>query len=108
MVRGRGAVEDRLVDSPRRHVVAGVESDGMSQIQNQPTATPLPELERVQSLGKAAVFGVGLLYVVGLVILNLDLGRHGLVSLDLARPEYILVGSLWMFLTVLVWAATQV
>ena len=40
----------------------------------------------------AALFGVGLL------IVNMDLGRYGVVELELARPEYVLVGLLWAVL----------
>jgi hypothetical protein len=39
------------------------------------------------------------LYTVGIIIVNLDLGRHGLFHLDLARPEYVMAGTLWAMLT---------
>jgi hypothetical protein len=39
------------------------------------------------------------LYTVGIIIVNLDLGRHGLFHLDLARPEYVMAGGLWAVLT---------
>jgi hypothetical protein len=43
---------------------------------------------------------LGLLYACGLVIVNADLASFGLVSLDLARPEYVLTGVLWAFVSV--------
>jgi hypothetical protein len=49
---------------------------------------------------KALALIVGLLYIIGLFIVNFDLGTYGLFSLRLDRPEYILVGALWVFLTV--------
>lgn len=42
---------------------------------------------------------LGCLYSVGLLIINIDLGRYGLISLNLARPEYIMAGVLWAFLS---------
>lgn len=42
---------------------------------------------------------LGSLYSVGLLIINIDLGRYGLISLNLARPEYIMAGVLWAFLS---------
>jgi hypothetical protein len=44
---------------------------------------------------------MGALYAVGLLIVNLDLGRFGVVAVDLARPEYIMVGLLWAILVTL-------
>jgi len=48
------------------------------------------------ALDVAATLAV--LYAVGLLIVNVDLGRHGVVAVDLARPEYIMVGLLWAIL----------
>ncbi len=44
-------------------------------------------------------------YAIGLLIVNLDLGRYGLVAVDLARPEYVVVGLLWTILVTLTIAA---
>jgi hypothetical protein len=41
---------------------------------------------------------IAILYGVGLIIVNLDLGRYGVAAVDLARPEYVMVGLLWAFL----------
>jgi hypothetical protein len=43
--------------------------------------------------------GIGLLYIVGLLIVNMDLSRYGLLSMNLARPEYVLTGAMWAVLT---------
>jgi hypothetical protein len=40
----------------------------------------------------------GGLYTIGLLIVNLDLGRYGIVTLELARTEYVMAGALWFFL----------
>jgi hypothetical protein len=50
----------------------------------------------------------GLLYSLRLLIVNIDLGRYGLVNLKLARPEYIMVGILGMFLSLGTLGAIQV
>ena len=44
---------------------------------------------------------IAALYAIGLLIVNLDLGRYGLVAVDLARPEYVMVGLLWAILVTL-------
>jgi hypothetical protein len=49
---------------------------------------------------RVSVFVVGLFYVAGLLIKNVDLGRMEIVDLDLARPEYILIGATWFVLIV--------
>jgi len=45
---------------------------------------------------RAVVLSVGFLYVVGLLVVNIDLARYGVTNLDLARPEYIMAGALWL------------
>ncbi len=45
-----------------------------------------------------SVLAIGSLYAIGLVIVNVDLGRYGLVHLSLARPEYVMAGGLWAVL----------
>lgn len=62
------------------------------------TAAPAP----APTLGGAAQFGalaVALVYAIGMVIVNLHLRQYELVSLELARPEYVMAGALWAFLT---------
>jgi hypothetical protein len=44
---------------------------------------------------------IAVLYAIGLLIVNLDLARYGVVAVDLARPEYIMVGLLWALLVTL-------
>lgn len=65
-------------------------------------------LTRIQAIARVGVLLLGGLYTVGLLIVNLDLGHYGLLSLDLARPEYVMAGALWTFLTVITWAAAAV
>jgi hypothetical protein len=52
-------------------------------------------------VSRYSLTGIGLLYTFGLLIVNADLAFFGLVSLDLARAEYILAGALWAFVSVL-------
>jgi hypothetical protein len=42
---------------------------------------------------------IGTTYVIGLLIVNMELARHGVWSLDLGRAEYVTVGVLWLVLT---------
>jgi hypothetical protein len=37
-------------------------------------------------------------YMVGLLVVNLDLARYGIWDVDLAKPQYVLVGVLWAVL----------
>jgi hypothetical protein len=50
--------------------------------------------------GAAVILGAGV-YGVGLLIVNLELARYGVASLNLARPEYVLAGVLWAVVTIL-------
>src|SRR3989338_6954425 len=52
----------------------------------------------LSDIAHLGVMSLGLLYAVGLLIVNLDLARYGLVSLDLARPEYLITGGLYALL----------
>ena len=59
--------------------------------------------DRLARLLRASRFGfviLGGLYTVGLLIVNIDLARYGLLSLDLGRAEYVMAGALWCFLIV--------
>jgi hypothetical protein len=51
---------------------------------------------RFSEAARVIVFIVGALYVLGLLIVTVDLSRYGIVHLDLARPEYVLSGALWV------------
>ncbi len=55
-------------------------------------------LHFVSEYAQVAAIGLGALYTVGLLIVNADLARYGLLSTGLARPEYILTGALWAYL----------
>jgi hypothetical protein len=48
--------------------------------------------------GRIALF-IGTLYTIGLIIVDVDLARYGIVNAELARPEYIVVGGLWLLLS---------
>jgi hypothetical protein len=66
------------------------------------TPTDGPAIGRyVAQWAQASIVGLGLWYAIGLVIVNIDLGRHGVVNLDLARPEYVMAGGLWLFMTLI-------
>ena len=41
---------------------------------------------------------VGACYVAGLLIVNIELARHGVWEFDLGQPQYVLVGALWLAL----------
>jgi hypothetical protein len=56
----------------------------------------------LQTLASGAVVVVGGLYTVGLLIVNINLSQHGLVTLNLARAEYVMAGALWCFLTAVI------
>jgi len=71
----------------------------MSQDSSQgKTRTDLPDV--ATKFGRLAFLGLGALYTLGLLIVNSDLGRYGIVTLNLARPEYVMAGALWCFLTI--------
>ena len=53
-------------------------------------------IARFSEAAQLIAFVVGGLYALGLVIVSVDLGRYGIVHLDLARPEYIVSGALWV------------
>lgn len=52
----------------------------------------------ISELSPFVVVAIGLIYTVGLFIVNLNLRTEGLVELDLAKPGYLLVGGLWALL----------
>jgi hypothetical protein len=45
---------------------------------------------------QVVAFTVGGLYALGLLIVNVELSLYGIVHLELARPEYIMAGALWV------------
>ena len=61
------------------------------------------QAEKPGTLDLARDFGliIGASYVAGLLIVNFDSARHGIWDLQLARAQYVLVGTLWIFLTAL-------
>jgi len=67
--------------------------------------------ERVHALIRASRFGLvilGSLYTAGLLIVNLDLAQYGLISVGLARAEYVMAGALWVFLMISTIAAFDI
>jgi hypothetical protein len=70
------------------------EFEGLKSAEASKLLSSLGDLGR--SLGLVAV----LFYVAGLFIVNIHLGRLGVVDLELARPEFVLVGAIWFVLTV--------
>jgi hypothetical protein len=56
----------------------------------------------LQTLASATAIVIGGLYTVGLLIVNINLSQHGLVTLNLARAEYVMAGALWCFLTAII------
>lgn len=54
--------------------------------------------EATRSFAGLILFFISAAYVLGIVIVNIDLGRYGLTALDLARPEYVMAGTLWCLL----------
>jgi hypothetical protein len=63
-----------------------------------------PMLERASRLGLLAV---AVLYVIGLLIVNVELGRYGMIEVNLARAEYVMAGTLWAILIAVVWIAVR-
>jgi len=57
--------------------------------------------ERLSDVSKLIALTLGTLYVIGLLIVNIELGRYGVFSAGLDRPEYVLAGALWAFLSIL-------
>jgi hypothetical protein len=60
------------------------------------------------SIVQPFVSALGVLYIFGLLLINIDLARYRVVNLDLARPEYVLAGLLWVLAIVpsgVIWLA---
>ena len=51
-------------------------------------------------LSKVAIAIVGVVYALGVMIVNLHLAGYGLIATELVRTDYILAGALWAVLTV--------
>jgi hypothetical protein len=66
------------------------------------------DTERLSGLLRLGAGAFGVLYVVGLLIVNIDLGRHGLLNLGLTRSEYVMSGALWALLMLPTCVALQV
>lgn len=99
------------VDAERRSARKQARMEVKPEESAQP-ADPIPPrgeiASLVQALTRLGVLLVGGLYTVGLLIVNLDLGLYGLMSLELARPEYVMAGALWIFLVVVTIGAFRV
>jgi hypothetical protein len=74
-----------------------------TQIDSRADSAPSLEptvVERLADVSKLAALVLGIFYVFGLLIVNMELGIYGVFSLGLDRPEYVLAGALWVFLSV--------
>lgn len=65
-----------------------------------PTSETASASTNLQIVTNFTIVAVGVLYTVGLLIVNTDLAGYGVTNLNLARAEYVLAGALWIFLTV--------
>src|SRR5271157_4022743 len=65
-----------------------------------PATSPNRDDEKAEllALPRALAIASGGAYIVGLLIVNLDLARHGIWDVELGRPQYILAGALWAVL----------
>ena len=66
------------------------------------------QLSTIESFSKCALFVSGLLYAIGLLITNFNAQRYGRNYLTLAEAQYVLVGLLWLLLTLLTVALVRV
>jgi hypothetical protein len=55
--------------------------------------------DAIEVLPRIVFSAVGCCYVAGFVILNVHLGRHGLVRSDFLEARYVSAGALWLFVT---------
>jgi hypothetical protein len=88
-------------DSPRLSACATLPA-AMADDASPDPAPDVPRSPAARTLAGIAQLGalaVGIVYMIGVLIVNLNLGQYGIISLDLARPEYALAGALWAFLT---------
>ena len=51
----------------------------------------------IETITKVIAVIAGLAYAAGLLIVNLHLARYGVFAVDLARAEYVLAGTTWLF-----------
>jgi hypothetical protein len=58
---------------------------------------PIPPL--LETAWRFGALVVGTLYVIGLLIVNIEMASFGVFNISLARAEYILVGTTWAALT---------
>jgi hypothetical protein len=54
---------------------------------------------QLDGIGKALIALAGVAYSVGFVLVNFDLARYRVTGFSLARPQYVLVGAVWLILT---------
>ena len=53
---------------------------------------------RLADATKLLAFAGAVFYALGFLIVNIELGTYGIVSLELNRSEYVIVGFVWTFL----------
>jgi hypothetical protein len=75
-------------------------TDGPTPDDPIPTTATRATLSPILRASRLGLVILGALYTVGLLIVNIDLARYGLLSVDLARAEYVMAGALWSFLMV--------
>jgi hypothetical protein len=59
----------------------------------------LKHKDNIETISKSFVLLLGIAYVIGLLILNFQLRNSGIHYLNFLQLEYVLVGTLWLFLT---------
>jgi hypothetical protein len=55
--------------------------------------------EPIESIPKIGITIVGVAYVIGLLILNIHIGKFGVYYLGFFQVEYVMTGALWSFLS---------
>jgi MFS family permease len=53
-----------------------------------------------EQLSKQAAALVAILYAVGLLIVDVNLGAYGVIFIELGRAQYLLVGSAWFLFSI--------
>jgi hypothetical protein len=72
-----------------------------------PTQSARLSTATIEAVSKCALLGSAALYAIGLLITNFNAQTYGRYSLSLIEAQYVLVGSLWMALTLLSFAVTR-
>jgi hypothetical protein len=74
----------------------------MTEAPKAPEPTQLARISPwLDTAWRFGALSVGTLYVIGLLIVNIEMASYGVFSVPLARAEYILVGTMWAALSVI-------